>query len=586
MMDRKSVVIVVGVVIFSCMFYTYMVESGSIEANMVMTLKQPMPGEGDILKPGYKSPSVSFKKAGVNQESPAYERCNYNIPELDGPCENDKGVCDGQRKVCWYPGMYHSVCDKDDYEFNNPDYEDGHEITCDDGLDNDCDGTYDFPSLSPNPDVMDCQEGPSGDYFVSKTGDNSDGLNWNTAFNDIQTVFDVYDIEPGDVIVVGEGTYYETVEPDSNDEGSLNSNVVLKVREGDEVLIDGQGSRKHGFDFDDINYFTIQGFSIDNHQSYSILLSDGIGNVVKNCNINMGLQDPVTDKNRNAIILRRQKDVTIEYNIITTDDGTGGNYNLVQTDGVYIGSGTEEVMIKGNLFDICNPCPNNVTGCSVAHNDCVQGFEAANVEIKNNYCYHMCGGEGIRSQGYFLQGAKNISRAGDRGKWKIHNNLGIGYWGSYGVNIDQNYDDVETHVHNNIIINYRDTTSYNIDGDDVYIYNNIGVNYEDSNIMVITPNFNKPDVSRLNNNIYYAPLSNSIVRMSQVNYDFNDLKNAGYELDGLNVDPLLDANLKPNTNSEAVDAGTNLPEPIIGNLDYLGIVRPQSSSWDIGAYEQ
>ena len=66
-------------------------------------------------------------------------------------------------------------------------------------------------------------------------------------------MFDNYNLEPGDIVEVraavagGTEYYYETVTPRSDDGGDINQQVILKVREGDTVIIDGQNIRDHAY---------------------------------------------------------------------------------------------------------------------------------------------------------------------------------------------------------------------------------------------------------------------------------------------------------------------------------------------------
>jgi hypothetical protein len=58
----------------------------------------------------------------------------------------------------------------------------------------------------------------------------------------------------------------------------------------------------------------------------------------------------------------------------------------------------------------------------------------------------------------------------------------------------------------------------------------------------------------------------------------------GLNIHGINTDPSLDADYKPdNINDTVVDNGMDLSDYF--NFDLDGVIRPQGPQWDIGAYE-
>lgn len=67
---------------------------------------------------------------------------------------------------------------------------------------------------------------------------------------------------------------------------------------------------------------------------------------------------------------------------------------------------------------------------------------------------------------------------------------------------------------------------------------------------------------------------------------FTGWQGAGFDLHSKQIDPKLDSNYKPQSGSVAIGAGINLSPLAIPalNVDIMGIGRPASGSWDLGAY--
>jgi hypothetical protein len=98
---------------------------------------------------------VRFNGPGVNTQlvGPMKVLC---IPGKTKLCPLQEGVCAGAKEMCTMQGIWEG-CDGDEY---GPKWEDSFELTCNDGLDNDCDIVYDDKINNPvNPDP-DCQGSP------------------------------------------------------------------------------------------------------------------------------------------------------------------------------------------------------------------------------------------------------------------------------------------------------------------------------------------------------------------------------------------------------------------------------------------
>ncbi len=66
-------------------------------------------------------------------------------------------------------------------------------------------------------------------------------------------------------------------------------------------------------------------------------------------------------------------------------------------------------------------------------------------------------------------------------------------------------------------------------------------------------------------------------------FNWSEWRSLGFDVNSWYVNPLLETNYHLQSNSPAINNGTDLSA--FFTTDFNGISRPQGSAWDIGAYE-
>lgn len=276
----------------------------------------------------------------------------------------------------------------------------------------------------------------------------------------IQAVFNNNDLSGDDIVEVQAGTYLETVMPGANDSGASEHPVILRAKAGEAARIEGGGIRQIGINLSNVNYFTVDGFIVDNHISVSSASAFGIyalknsqtGITVQHCTVNIDLsgtdyslcsctaagtpyacctgdQTGNCSDGRYGIAIgpssyaNKANNIIIHGNIITTDDGNTG----AQTDGIRV-SNSDTVTIDGNSVVLRN---NNVyerNPVAYAHNDLYQVWNIQNLTFSNNYAFveknRPLGGQAVYLEEYNVG---TDSSPTDYGTMNIYNNVIFGY---------------------------------------------------------------------------------------------------------------------------------------------------------------
>jgi len=535
-------------------------------------------GVGACASTGVWTCTSATKTDTCSAGSPTTEVCGDSIDQ----------DCNGSDLVC-------EVCGDSIIQTPN---DDGQTEACDDGNTANGDGCSSVCAVEAGyscvgePSV--CSLTVAGTfYYVDKnaTG-NNDGTSWTNAYTVIQVAFDNNDLEPGDTVLVAGGTYYPDdiskgiaptrgIMPYTNDSGDATAQVTIKVKTGETVIIDGQDINEDAFYLDYVNYFTIDGFSIVNHDSYSIRshhssVSPQYGIIVRNCNITTSLHPLGAFNNRAGLAIDNSHNLLVENNFVTSE--TGSVY--IQTDGMQFAY-SDSIIIRNNTVMMRNAYNSDIN----PHNDGIQGWACNNIKVYNNYI-NMSTKAG-QQQGIYLEG---VTIGNDLGTWEVYNNVVIGIWGSTGISLHEKQDISEQHVYNNMVIQTYDGLSgpplwglpFSIDGDNIYFKNNIALSARSSPVVGLPSDIQIP--ARIDYNLY-SNAGGNIASIGGKWYDsLPGLQADGYGIHSIISDPLLDSEYLLTGSSPAIDNGVDLSSEI-GSLDIEGITRPQGVAWDIGAYE-
>jgi hypothetical protein len=441
-------------------------------------------------------------------------------------------------------------------------------------------------------------EGAGNTYYVAKNGSNSnagtEALPWLTIQKAASTMV------AGDTVYIKAGTYNERVIPAKS--GSLGQYISYKAFGTDEVIIDGSGISLRAsstgyldalFEINAKNYIWLEGVTIQNSQCYGVSMYSSCDRIMlKDLTITETQCSGIVSCYLYSDISRRTTNLVIDG-----CDLSYTNYDANQ----------ESISLLHVLnFEIKNCTVFNVQGNPGAaapfdHQNAIDMKDgSSNGSVHDNYVYgDFCDGIYIDSG---LSVADSIS---------IYNNKVIG--GYSGINLGSELSPYSAitncNIYNNIVssaycffasnygasftknftlINntfYGTTAStvvvYLIDGTANYsncvIRNNLIVATKSSIGLIWYSGYNdttKTDGSGnvvIDHNLFYDAAGYN----SSNKYGTNNIR-----ANPLLVNPATDFSLA--AGSPAIDAGIATDAP---GEDYLGIVRPQGTSYDIGAYE-
>jgi parallel beta-helix repeat protein len=371
-------------------------------------------------------------------------------------------------------------------------------------------------------------------------------------FKTIQKGIDV--ALPGDSVFVKSGTYIQTDELVMKRSGVQDSLIVFKAIGN--VLVQFPDSVQKGWRWSTLfnNYLVIEGFDLSG--SDLPFFVQGSFNQILNCKVH--------DCNKDGINI------------------AGGSHNIISRNNVY-NTGWNAIYIESrpnsgdkgradsNLveYNSCNNNPNHFGINIFPNTNQVQDSLVGNI-IRYNKIYNCLGGIYLR---YSLNGEiyGNL----------IYNNANNGIYMHHRSIDDQPYPfPSNLKIYNNTFAN--NTPYYNINNSsftDVDIKNNIF--YQFTNLPPVRIQHTSGTI--LNNNLYFNPTTPFIIVWGDSSKKLEQMRSIGFELNGLQRNPLLSLDYKLTLQSPAIDAGADLGSPY--NLDMVGNQRGQGAGWDIGAFE-
>ncbi|HUT02524.1 MAG TPA: right-handed parallel beta-helix repeat-containing protein [bacterium] len=212
------------------------------------------------------------------------------------------------------------------------------------------------------------------DYFVAKTGDNSDGLSWGTAWNTIQQGVDPCSGSSADVVKVGKGTYVENIVLKSyvTLEGGWDPTTDTRDHDAYVTAIDGGGVGSVVTIYTDKLYVTIDGFTITNGSAAS-----GGGICIHTYSSATITNNTITGNEASAdgggISCYNYCSAIIRDNMIT-DNSCPGGYGGGISCHTYSSPTLQDNVIMGNSagygggISCYNYCSPTIINCLITHN--------------------------------------------------------------------------------------------------------------------------------------------------------------------------------------------------------------------------
>ena len=393
-------------------------------------------------------------------------------------------------------------------------------------------------------------------YYVSNSGsDSNNGLTTTTAFKTLQHAADI--VNAGDTVFVENGTY---IGFDLRNKNGTNGNPIVFKANGNNVLVNQKGPQRNDIiNIENADYIIIDGFITNN--------APGNGNGIRvvssdNCIVRNNRCDNNAER---GIFTAFTDDILIENNVCT---------NSIDEHGIYVSNSSDRPIIR------YNECYGNnnigihlngdlsaggdgiisdaqVYGNIIYDNNLAAGINMDGVQnpiIYNNLIYNNHSAQGIA---LFQQDGAIVTSGA-----KIFNNTIIvpsdGRWGI----LVKNGANVNTKIYNNIIINQHAWRGC---------------------ITVESTNQFTSDYNILNDKMSASGDGSSISLAAWQALGFDNNSLIADALTSIFTNPVSN-DYQLITNSQAIDAGTNLVNSIV-NVDLNGNTRPSGTGYDIGAYE-
>lgn len=474
---------------------------------------------------------------------------------------------------------------------------------------------------------------PSGIFYVATTGsDANDG----TLANPWKTLtFAASEAIAGDTIVVRGGNYEETFS--ITESGKEDQPIVFKKYNSENAHIKFPTSHPADDAFPLLRLNNVSNIVIDGFEMSGITTSvqdlEPIGILVSGHGKNITLQNlkihniHQTNASGNALGILVQGTDALGLKNIKVLNSELSNLETGWSETLAINGNVDGFLIEGNYIHDNNNIgidlighENTCTACPAELNRARNGIVRGNTVLNSTSSANPSYAGDLGAVGIYVDGAKDIIIELNRlegNDWGIElSSERIGSFFSNNVIVRSNI------IHNNklsglVFGGYTGTRGGCVD---CYIVNNtfynndlvsvggsfgeIHIQHRNSNVNIWNNIFyaeTSPILLRqtgsgntgitFDNNLYYLnPAKTPLWSINGQNYSsFSDLKNAGFEANGLFAKPLMVGepfgDFRPLLNSPSVERGKSLPTEIVGPSSYDYRDRVSGSNIDIGAYE-
>lgn len=351
---------------------------------------------------------------------------------------------------------------------------------------------------------------------------------------------------------------------------------------GTDGTIDGDSTRTEGIFVND-SYITIRNLTFQEIRASCI---DGDGSQDLVVEYNTFTANPTSISGQNVSVRCNScDDPTFQYNTVDIPDRASG-----QTDGIFFQNITGTANIIGNSIVIENSSSN--------HNDCLQIEPGtADTNVIGNYCDQSSHNKTSDAQGIFYAFSNG-------GTHTIQNNVCIFNRSPQAVSIFSTSSASTFNIYNNTVIQAdAQSATYQIywfhdnsSNSTWNVKNNICDNPAGPN-PVRCYNYQEASGATINHdyNLTYCPNASQCWDDST----FSGWQSSGYDTNGDNSDPSLDANARPDDSGDpSVGAGVNLGAAYddglsidmtlatwISAFTFVDRDNTGAATWDIGAFE-
>ena len=387
------------------------------------------------------------------------------------------------------------------------------------------------------------------DWYVDKyaNGDNN-GTSRQNAWQDFESITWT-SIKPGDVIIISAGRYYERLNL-KNISGTASSRIVIKG--SGKVTIDAEGqSRQYAIFQEHCRYVTVQNIILNGGKHYSYRFRYN-----ENCKIiNVDIPRPYAD----GISLKQNTDCEVAYCEIQTP-----TFVAEQSDCISSHENNNNVY-HHNKLAVYNSYDDG-------HNDCLQMYKDHSTVVYNNYIIQWTE-KTHNSQGIYSTAGTGVHRY-------YNNVINMHNTQSNGLAFRRLDATGTVEMYNNIVYGNRLYQAlYLTETDDPVVKNNIFVSNFDGTIATIR-DWNG-DVSHIDNNIFYNPVSSKVIKFNGSQLSWEDWQSLGFDKNGFNEDPKLKGDRLIPASEIIKENGMVIS---LFNIDFYDKQRPENT-WSIGAYE-
>lgn len=369
-------------------------------------------------------------------------------------------------------------------------------------------------------------------YVDNKAAAGGDGRSWHTAWKTFSNI-NWSSFKPGDNLYISGGpsgqTYRETLEIGASGSAGhyINISAGLETDHSGPVTIDGEAKRSSGIRVRARQYVRVSGLKLRGHKQSEVYISGKSGSSysVAGAAKNLVIENLDILTAARGIFIQTSNQIRITSNIIKTVE-----YSASQTDGIYSQRNVDNIY-ENNRIIINN---REKSG----HDDGIQLFSDEDAILRFNY---------IEQNNDKISNAQGIYQEEGRGLSIYEGNIvfmnmarsnAIYFISSPGlggrVNIIKNIVYL-----NNPNLDNRYQTGINIKGTSGSLVSH-NVIYSSSLGRAVLINLRDGVKNNLIDwNLVYAPQSKTFLSLGQKNLSWKEWQAAGFDKQGLNVDPLF-----------------------------------------------